>query len=275
MPLEKEFGKLSLDQFRRIVRKLPEVRGQMKELTEVVRTTPKEKVEEILDKDFYWAEVYELIFEEHLALLFLALGKAKELMALKEMEDPQEGLMRWFDEEDDEDWSGGEGGQFQKKHVVGLTVALQRTILSIMLYHRPISALVQIVKTGEDDADEAFFKAVRVDRSVLSCPTFSDRLAKAELTNDKTFFLHLRSAVKGPSKKHWEALYDLRYALCMLRELGFDQMSDAQLEDLLVHKLKLYPNAPGARKNLRKQFTESKRAQPPQNQFSGGRFKTR
>src|ERR1035441_303498 len=51
-------------------------------------------------------------------------------------------------------------------------------------------------------------------------------------------FLHLRSALKGPSRKYMEALKDLRYALAMLREFGFDQLSDAQLEDLLVDKLK-------------------------------------
>jgi len=65
--------------------------------------------------------------------------------------------------------------------------------------------------------------------------------------------------LKGPSKKHWEAYKDLRYAFFILRESGFNQMSDAQLEELLVHQLKLYPDAPGARKNLRKQFKESKK----------------
>lgn len=275
MLVEKEYGTLTLEQFRRVVKALPEVRGQMNELAGTIRSTPKETIKEILDKNFYWAEVYELTFPEHLALLFFALGKAKKLMEIKNLEDPQEGMLRWLAEQDDEDWSGGEGGLFEKKHVVGLVVALQRTILSIMLYHRTLPALVQQVRDGGEEADEAFFKAVRVDRSILACPTFADRLAKAELVNDKVFFLHLKSALKGPSKKHWGAYHDLRYALYMLRDLGFDQISDVQLEDLLVHKLKLYPNAPGARKNLRKQFTESKRVQPPQNQFSGGRQKTR
>lgn len=275
MFMEKEFGKLSLDQFRRVVKALPEVRGQMNGLPDLVRNAPQRFVDEVLDGDFYWAEVYELTFPEHLALLFFALGKAKKLMELREMEDPQEEALKWLDEDDEEDWNGGEGGQFKKKHVVGLVVALQRTILSIMLYHRPLSTLVQQVKDRGEDADDAFFKAVRVDRSILTCPTFAARLAQAELINDKMFFLHLKSALKGPLKKHWESYRDLRYAMYMLRDLGFDKMSDAQLEDLLVHKLKLYPNAPGARKNLRKQFTESKRVQPPKNAFSGGRLKTR
>ncbi|MDP1678912.1 MAG: hypothetical protein Q8L02_02085 [Candidatus Nitrotoga sp.] len=47
---EKEYGKLSLDQFKWFVKELPEVRIQMQELPELVRTASKEKINEILDK---------------------------------------------------------------------------------------------------------------------------------------------------------------------------------------------------------------------------------
>jgi hypothetical protein len=46
----------------------------------------------------------------------------------------------------------------------------------------------------------------------------------------------------------------LRYSFAVLRELGFDKLSDAQLEDLLVHQLKVYPDTFNARRNLRKQY---------------------
>ncbi|WP_208300002.1 hypothetical protein [Aquabacterium sp. A08] len=44
-----------------------------------------------------------------------------------------------------------------------------------------------------------------------------------------------------------------------LRELGFDKMTDAQLEELLVHQLKVYPNVPSAKKNLRAQYQQSRK----------------
>lgn len=254
--MDKEYGRLTLDQFRQIVQELPELRSQIRELPQVVRTVPKEKIEKILDEDFYWADVYELPFVEQIALLFIALGKVKKLVEISNEPDPQQALLNWSIGDDLENWNGGEGGFFDKKHVIGLTVALQRNVLSICLYHRSLASLVEEVKTGND---ESFFLAVRVDRSILACPAFADRLAKAELLNDKAFFLRLRSALKGPSKKHWEAYHDLRYAIAILREMGFDQLSDAQLEDLFVHKLRLYPNVPGARKNLRKQMYEARK----------------
>lgn len=258
--VEKEYRKLTLPEFQRVVGMLGDVRAQMKDLPEIIRSAPREKIAEVLDEGFYWANVYELPLAHLIALLFYALGRVKVLNDAVASENPQAALIAWSENDELEDWDGGEGGQFQKKHIVGLLVALQRNVLSIMLYHKSLAELVEEVREG---SDEAFFRAVRVDRSIMACPTFADRIAKAELESDREFFLHLRSALKGPSRKHWEAYKDLRYSLYVLRELGFDQMSDSELEDLLVHKLKLYPNVPSARKNLRKQFTESKKAATP------------
>ena len=253
---EKEYGKLSLDQFKRITKELPEIRNQMQELPDLIRSTPKQKIDELLDKEFYWAEVYELPFHYQIALLFCALGRVQQLKEIANSPDPQQAAIEMMDSDDVDDWNGGEGGVFEKKHIIVLTVAMQRNILCIMLFHRTLDQLVDDVRKGKDTS---LFQAVRVDRSIVACPTFADRIARAELENDKMFFLHLRSSLKGPSKKMWEAYKDLRYALYMLRELGFDKMSDVQLEDLLVHKLKLYPPIFSARKNLRKQFAESKK----------------
>ena len=253
---EKEYGKLSLEQFKCVIKELPEIRSQMQELPELVRTVSKEKINEILDKDFYWAVVYKLPFRDQIALLFCALGRVQKLIEISKSTDPNQAAIDWGNTEKADDWNGGEGGLFEKKHVIGLTVAMHRNILSIMLFHRTLDKLVEEVRAGND---AALFQAVRIDRSIVACPTFADRIARAEFDNERMFFLHLRSSLKGPLKKHWEMYKDLRYALFMLRELGFNKMSDVQLEDLLVHKLKLYPNIPSARKNLRKQFTESKK----------------
>lgn len=271
MSAEKEFGKLTVEQFREVIRDLADVKGHIKELPQLIRSAPRQRLKEIFDEDFAWADVYELPYVEGIALTVCALGQAKQIIEIAAAADPQQAAIDWGRQDQIEDWNGGEGGVFKEKHVIGLVVAMQRNILSVMLYHRTLSDLVAQVKSRDDDWFEPYFKAVRVDRSILSSPTFSDRLARAELENNQDFFRHLRSALKGPSKKHWEAYQDLRYAFALLRELGFDQLSDAELEDLLVNKLKLYSNTPGARKNLRKQFTESKHVQPPKNEFSGGR----
>lgn len=254
--MQKEYGTLSLDQFQRLIRKLPEARREMSELPSLIKSASPERLDELLGDGLLWAIVYELPFIQTIALLFATLGRAKKLVEISQAADPHEEILKWVDTDELEDWSGGEGGEFEIKDILGLTVVMQRNILSIMLFHRTLCALVDEVRHGEDDS---LFLAVRVDRSMVGCPTFASRISRAELENDKPFFLRLRSALKGPSKKHWEAYRDLRYALFLLRELGFERMSDAQLEDLLVNKLKLYSPSAGARKNLRKQFTQSKK----------------
>jgi hypothetical protein len=257
--MEKQLGKLTVPQFQRIVKRLPEIREQMKELPQLVKSWPRKKAEEVFDKDFCWAAVYEFTLAEQIGLLIFALGKVQKFLEIARSPDPQEASLEWMDVDDMDDWSGGEGGIFERKHVVGLVVALQRNILSIMLYHRSLAALVDDVRSRVSQADDSFFLAVRIDRSILACPTFADRLARAELHQDSNFFRRLRAALKGPSKKHMEALKDLRYALAILRDAGFDALSDAQLEDLFVNKLKLYPRVASARKNLRKHLYESRK----------------
>lgn len=261
---EKEYGKLSLDQFKFFAKKLPEIRNKMEEPTKLMRSTPEDEMEEIIDAGLSWANIYECSFNEQLALLICALGRASKLHEAAKSNDPTQAAIDMFKDDEFDDWNGGEGGVFQKKDVIGLTVALKRNILAMMLFHRTLDKMVEDVRAGKD---ESFFQAVCIDRSIVTCSTFADRIAKAELENEKDFFDQLSVSLKGPSKKHWEAYKDLRYVFCILRELGFDQMSDAQLEDLFVHKLKLYPDMPGAQKNLRKHFTKSKRNQPPQNEI--------
>ena len=253
---KKEYGKLSLEQFKQLVSELPEIRNQMNELPELLNATSKDKIKEILDQGLYWAIGYELSFQDLLALLICALGCHQELHNAAQSDDPTQAAFGMFQNVEYETWKGGLGGMFEIGDVIALFTALRRNVLSIMLFHRTLNAMVDEVRKGDDDS---LFNAVRIDRSIITCPTFALRISKAEIKNDKKFFIRLRSSLKGPSKKHGEAYKDLRYAFFVLRESGFNQMSDAQLEELLVHQLKLYPDTLGARKNLRKQFTESKK----------------
>ena len=112
-----------------------------------------------------------------------------------------------------------------------------------------------LVRQGDDTA---LFNAVRVDRSVLLAAPCADRLSRAEMLNDKDFLRHLRSAIRGPTKKHMEAIQDLRYSIVALRECGFDRFSDKDLERLFI-RTRLYPNSGGALKNLRKHIHLARR----------------
>jgi hypothetical protein len=252
----KRYRKLTVEQFRQVLATLAELKHLDGELREAVRAAPKDRLDAMLEQGFAWASIYELPLMEHLALVVLAIGKADVLHQAAQSDDPQQMILDNMAVDDPDDWEGGDKGLFEKRHVVGLAFALQRSIISIMTHYKSLSALVQEVREGND---RALFQAVRIDRSITACPTIADRIAKAELADDRRFFIHLRNALKGKSAKHWQAFDEMRYAFALLRELGIDDLSDEELERLLVDDLGVYKPNPNARENLRKHYQASKR----------------
>jgi hypothetical protein len=253
--MEKEYGKLTEDQFKRLVRKLPEIRKQEGALQEAFRSASKEKLKEILGDGVWWAPLYELSLVQGLGLLFHVLDKAEWLKNIAQSPDPQEEALKEIYSEEEWEWNGGPGGMYSKGDVIALLIALQRNILSIMVYKRSLSSLIEEAREGND---KCLFDAIRLDRTIVTGLTAAARISKAELLGEKRFFIHLLAALKGPSKKHWEGYKDLRYSLAILRDLGLKDLSDSQMEHLLVDVLKVYPKTYAARKNLRKQYSESK-----------------
>ncbi|WP_156004204.1 hypothetical protein [Thiomonas sp. FB-6] len=253
--MSKEFGSLSKTQFQNLIARLPEVKGQRDEMASMLHNMSEAKFDALMGEDFSWGGIYELSFVEHLAVVFTGFGRTEWLTAAAAAPDPQQRVLDAMDEDDDGPDELPPG--VEKGHVVALVFSLQRTVLSIQLYQRSLSALVKDVReTGNLDS---LFKVIRVDRAAMSCPSIAQHIARAELRGDKRFFTRLRNALKGPIRKHWEGMADLRYSLVVLRELGFDKLTDNQLEQLLVHDLKVYPNTPTARKNLRAQYQQSRK----------------
>lgn len=249
MSSEKQFGKLSLQQFQALVAKLPEANSQRDEMARMLREMSEEKFAAIIGVGLNWGELYEHSFVEHIAIAFIAFGRADWVLEAAQAPGPQQHVLDALGRDDDAPDAPAPG--FEKQDLIGLVYSLQRTFLSILLFQRSLSALVQDVR--ENDNLDTLFNAVRVDRAAMNCTTIADRIARAQLRDDKHFFLRLRDALKGPTQKHWRSYCELRCALAALRELGFDKLTDDQLEQLLVHDLKVYPNTPSARKNLRAQ----------------------
>jgi phage-related protein len=78
----KEYRKLSADQFRRLIGKLPEIRKGAAELQAELRSATSEKVREVLDRGIYWAGFYEAPFVQHVALALHLLGQGNRIIAI-------------------------------------------------------------------------------------------------------------------------------------------------------------------------------------------------
>lgn len=178
----KEYGKLTEDQFKRLVRKLPEIRKQEGELQEAFRSASKEKLREILGDGIWWAPLYELSLVQGLGILFYVLDKAEWLKKIAQSPDPQEEALKEIYGEEELEWDGGPGGVFSKGDVIALLTALQRNILSIMVYKRSISSLIEEAREGND---KCLFDAIRLDRTIVTGLTAAARISKAELLGEK------------------------------------------------------------------------------------------
>jgi hypothetical protein len=135
---------------------------------------------------------------------------------------------------------------------------------SIMVYQKSLSTLIEEVRQGHE---KALFDAVRIDRTMLACPSIIHHISMAELKGDKKFFLHLKSALKGPSRKHMVALEELRYMMQALVETGSDHLNGENLEQLFVEHLKLYPWTPSAQNNLAYYYNAAKKSTTPNDHF--------
>ena len=200
-------------------------------MQERLRAASKQRLRAIIGDGVWWAEFYEMTFGEALGWLLFVLDKVEWIKRIAALPDPQEAVIGELADDSPLEWSGGPGGVFSEGDLLGCTMALQRNVLSIMLYRQSLCGLVEDARERADH--DALFKAIRVDRSVVSCATAAMRISRAEALGEKDFFLRLKSAMKGPSQRHKFGM-DLKYSLLVLREMGFSSLSDAQLERLFV-----------------------------------------
>lgn len=255
--IPKEYGKLTFEQLEILTNRIHEARQLGQSLERTMQEAEPEKLKTILGDNFSWFDFYELSFNEHIGAVVIIFGWQDALHHAVETDDPQQSFLDFVDSLDpDDDWQGGYQGMFEKKHLVSAVVSMIKTIKSIMVYQKSLSTLIEEVRAGND---KSLFDAVRIDRSIVASPSIAHRISMAELLGDQKFFLHLKKALKGPSRKHMVGLEEMRYMLHVLVEAGPDQLSNQALETLLVDQLKLYPMTPGAQKNLSKHYAYSKK----------------
>ncbi|TAJ76777.1 MAG: hypothetical protein EPO42_11715 [Gallionellaceae bacterium] len=117
--------------------------------------------------------------------------------------------------------------------------------LRCVLYHGCfLNELIERIRVGDD---KALFDAIRIDSTVICCLSVSNRISKAALLQDNSFFAKLKAAINGKMAKREQANFQkMRLVFEVLHEAGANRLSDAQLQELFVDELKLYSgNAKG------------------------------
>ncbi len=255
--IQKPYGKFNLEQFKALSELVRETQSLAPTLEQAFQETNLEKLKAILGDCFFWWHYYEMPFNDHITWSVIILDWQDELKKAAASDDPQQAFMDFMHSPDaDKDWNGGFQGRFEKKDLVAVIVSILKTIKSIMIYQKSLSALVEEVSQGHD---KALFNAVRIDPTVIGCPTIMHRVSIAAMKGDKSFIRDLKGALDGPTKKYQITIELVRYMMLCLTDTGVTKMSGSDLEALFVDHLKLYSKQVTAQKNLYEQFLNTKR----------------
>jgi hypothetical protein len=256
--MEKEYGKLTVDQFGELLQFLPELLSMLRGMNAQLASTPAAKFDSVMPGDYgLYSHVYELPFIDHLGRVTVALNRQGDVHEMAASPDPQEAVLEMIRNRDEVE-DKPHHPEFDKEVVMALVYSLGRTIQSMATYGRSISSLLQDVR--ENNNHDSLLKAIRMDRAVIGCPTAMKLIARAQIRDNKAFFKNLRSALAGPGNKQQAGLDLLRYAMLILREIGIKDIPEAELEALMVDKLGVYPkNQPNARKNIRAHYQWSRK----------------
>ena len=212
---------------------------------------PKEVRKKLLGDRVWWAWLYELSIIQHSALFYYSLGLIEPIKAaLAASEDKLQAFLDFErnyepDDKTADDFLDSEANVERRALCSCTLIALLRQIECLERDGCYMSDLVAKVAKGGAEGDEAFFKALRVDRTVVSCPTFGERISRAALEDDQPFFANLAKGIKTKwkkaSPKKQESHKDLRILLQASHEAGqLQALSMTEADQLFIQELGVY-----------------------------------
>lgn len=197
--------------------------------------------------DAYGA-LYELPVENIAAYLFKEAGLLGQAEVAATQADPQAAMLDLARDSDIQP-------RITEENVVLILVALVvlfTNIESMRLYSVPIAALLSRVENGDDDA---MFRAIVLDASVMQTKPISNRISTAALHDDRSFFHKLSQAITQtkPSRPQVH-LDETRLLMQILEDAGeLEHMSDAKLTDWAVNKTDVHPGKRDPESSVRDQ----------------------
>ncbi|WP_155835168.1 hypothetical protein [Herbaspirillum sp. RV1423] len=152
-------------------------------------------------------------------------------MTPEELEDAQKNLISFF----------------------GLATSLYNSLRCVLAFGCHLNDLIAKVRAGDD---RSLFNALRLDSTVIGCPSVMARISLACMLDDKSFMRKLKSALNSRLQKREQANFKkMRLILRVLTEAKAERLTNDQLYELFVEQLDLYASDSrngDVMKNLRK-----------------------
>jgi len=118
-------------------------------------------------------------------------------------------------------------------------ISIYMTFKSLAVFGKSMNELLELACYGKDSA---LFDAIRIDKTVIGCPTAIERISRAEFFEDAEFFKKLKKALNGKLGIREQKNYqNMRLVFEMLHQVNAKKLSDEDLYELFVKELKIYP----------------------------------
>ncbi|MDH4002704.1 MAG: hypothetical protein OEU52_15765 [Xanthomonadales bacterium] len=229
--------------------------GEVKDVIRTTQADKKEIDEEIakgnkellafLQRVEPWAWLYSLSHEMILVLFLETIGERERMVELAEVEDKEEARMEFFsnltnrakNEELYDEF--GELEPDEQGVIMAVFLALMGNMEGLKRYSLTVS---EMVSRATDD-HEFLFKAVAVDRSVVSNPIVAKEIGMASICQDEAFMNLLAKSITRTKPIHRAKLDETRFMLEIIDEVqGLDMLSNEHIAEYLQNELGVYPS---------------------------------
>lgn len=212
--------------------------------TEVIKAESAKRADRVkllFDHAGSWGRLYEWDQVKLLAAFLVITGSTNDVVAAAQSEDPNGELLSKIEDE----WEPEGLTEHEQALACAVTLAVIGNFNALRIFSLTIT---EMVSQAADGSDDALFKAVTVDRSVVQAEPIARSICRAQLSGDESFMQKLAKAItrtvpRRPRKK----FDDLRYILAVLDEtVGLKNLTHAEIAKIVIDDLPLYSDSTDA-----------------------------
>lgn len=246
-----QLGKISAEDLRLLLSYFPSLFAEQEETRALFRQNRDAFFADDCQKPL-WCRLYESPAKEAFASVMLALDGEDVLKTLaaapNQIQAMPGAIAAKFQEIDEWKPDAEETEDFRKSLAVifGMSMAVVNSFRCLLIFGHYLNDLVAMVRTKGPAADHWLFAAVKIDITVLGCPSIMARVSRAVMEGDPDFQKNLRKAMTGKLTKREQKTYqDMRLVLQVLHETGAPKLSTDDLYTLFHDELNIVRSEAG------------------------------
>lgn len=260
MSINYTYNKFTSDDLRLLLTQIDTFDKEVAEISQDL-SLHQEEYKKINQAELSWAPLYEKPFAECLAIFFALNGLLEDLKTIGKSENKLEALNELAEKIDphlDSIFDSIDDIESQKQFVTlnaSLSFLYINSMRSLMIYGQYPSDLIKTSRESKNFklADKSLIQAIRIDASVVGCPTALKRISRAVFFDERKFLNKVKNALNGKLGVRENKNYrKIRFILQVLHESGGINLSDKDLKELFVKQLNIYSDSQSSsEKNLK------------------------